>query len=188
MAFRIYDTNVTKVFVNAVTNRIGSGIFLLKTTTQPSIDNYVVGISFQLSSKQELTAFSIKKDMWIGDGDTRECGIYKLDQTLLVKATISKQSSALFNDEYFTILSQPVTLLKDTRYMMVSTLKIGESVTDGDANRVDPSNYNYTVLTDIPNNKFYYEKSDIFKFPDDIEEQADGVTSFINAYLTTIYN
>jgi hypothetical protein len=118
MIFSIHDTNVNFVnnFVNSsvnssVTNRIGSSLFKLRAGIDPPV-NIVSGISFKLSSQQELTAFSIKQDMWVGSGNTRDCGIYDHTENLVVQATINRGASTLFNGEYFTILSQTVTLKK----------------------------------------------------------------------------
>lgn len=70
-------------------------------------------------------------------------------------------------------------------------MKIGDKLSDKEFTTVigqeDPSNFNYTVATDFATDKYYSEVSDIFKFPETVED-LDGVVTFCNAYVTTLYN
>jgi hypothetical protein len=196
MAFRIYDTisNILNNSVNSV--RLGSPMFNIRTSSTMCPVHSIIGTLFKLKSDQELTAFSIKQDMWTGDGDTRSCGIYKHPSgEIIIEQEINKTTAKLINNEYVKILSSTVILEADTQYLMLATIKFGDFTNDSDQNKppgeADPTNYNYSILLDyelnLRSSSPGVELSYLPLFPGGQNPAVDGISTFNNAYFTTSY-
>lgn len=190
MEFRIYDTLYTIQYNNPSLSDTSYGLPMFYLTTPdvvvPVTANFVSGLEFTLLYDYKLTAFSISNDLWKGDGDTRDCGIYLVSDTTkpLIKVTVNKQTDKIINNEYFHPLTEPISLTAGVPYVIASTMKEDDIPPGENTSFLNLAVISYTTMYNRISNVI----TDDLIFPSVQSSKESLITPYTicNGYLTII--